>query len=42
LRAMENLGVAVRLRLKGRTVSDEQIRVIAAAIDAAAKSVEEA
>ena len=42
LRAMENLGVAIRLRLKGRVASDEQIRVIAAAIDAAAKAVEEA
>ena len=42
LRAMENLGVAIRLRLKGRTASDEQIRIIAAAIDAAAKAVEEA
>jgi DNA-binding PadR family transcriptional regulator len=42
LRAMENLGVAIRLRLKGRAASDEQIRIIAAAIDAAAKAVEEA
>jgi DNA-binding PadR family transcriptional regulator len=41
LRAMENLGVALRLRLRGRAVSDEQARAIAAAIDAAAKSVEE-
>ena len=42
MRAMENLGVALRLRLKGRPASDDQIRVIAAAIDAAAKTVEEA
>jgi len=42
VRAMENLGVAIRLRLKGRAASDEQIRIIAAAIDAAAKAVEEA
>ena len=41
MRAMENLGVALRLRLKGRPTSDEQIRIIAAAIDAAAKAVEE-
>lgn len=41
LRAMENLGVALRLRLRGRPASDEQIRIIAAAIDAAAKAVEE-
>jgi DNA-binding PadR family transcriptional regulator len=41
LRAMENLGVALRLRLKGRPVSDDQIAAIAAAIDAAAKTVEE-
>jgi DNA-binding PadR family transcriptional regulator len=42
LRAMENLGVALRLRLRGRSASDDQIRVIAAAIDAAAKTIEEA
>jgi DNA-binding PadR family transcriptional regulator len=42
LRAMENLGVAIRLRLKGRAASEEQVRIIAAAIDAAAKAVEEA
>jgi DNA-binding PadR family transcriptional regulator len=41
LRAMENLGVALRLRLRGRAASDEQIRAMAAAIDAAAKTVEE-
>jgi hypothetical protein len=39
---MENLGVALRLRLRGRSASDDQIRVIAAAIDAAAKTIEEA
>jgi DNA-binding PadR family transcriptional regulator len=42
LRAMENLSVAIRLRLRGRTASEDQLRVIAAAIDAAAKTVEEA
>jgi DNA-binding PadR family transcriptional regulator len=42
LRAMENLSVAIRLRLRGRAATDDQLRVIAAAIDAAAKSVEEA
>jgi DNA-binding PadR family transcriptional regulator len=42
MRAMENLGVAIRLRFKGRAVSEEQIRAVAAAIDAAAKGVEEA
>jgi hypothetical protein len=38
---MENLGTALRLRLRGRPFNDDQIRVIAAAIDAAAKSIEE-
>jgi DNA-binding PadR family transcriptional regulator len=42
MRAMENLGTALRLRLRGRPASDDQIRVIAAAIDAAAKAIEEA
>ena len=42
LRAMENLGSALRHRLRGRPVSDDHIRVIVAAIDAAAKAVEEA
>jgi DNA-binding PadR family transcriptional regulator len=41
LRAMENLGLALRHRLKGRPASEEQIRAIVAAIDAAAKTVEE-
>ena len=42
MRAMENLGVALRLRMKGRHTTEDQIRVIAAAIDAAARAVEEA
>jgi DNA-binding PadR family transcriptional regulator len=41
MRAMENLGTALRFRLRGRPANDEQVRAIAAAIDAAAKSVEE-
>jgi DNA-binding PadR family transcriptional regulator len=41
MRAMENLGTALRLRLRGRPFNDDQIRMIAAAIDAAAKSIEE-
>jgi DNA-binding PadR family transcriptional regulator len=41
LRAMENLGSALRHRLRGRPASDDHIRVIVAAIDAAAKAVEE-
>jgi DNA-binding PadR family transcriptional regulator len=39
-RAFENLGVAVRLRLKGHNATEEQIRAIADAIDAAAKAIE--
>jgi DNA-binding PadR family transcriptional regulator len=42
MRAMENLGTVLRLRRRGRPASDDQIRVIAAAIDAAAKAIEEA
>ena len=42
MRAMENLGSALRHRLKGRPASEDNIRVIVAAIDAAAKAVEEA
>ena len=38
---MENLQVAVRLRLKGQDATPEQIRTIADAIDAAARAVEE-
>lgn len=40
-RAMENLTTALRLRLQGRPASDAQVRAIAAAIDAAARAVEE-
>jgi DNA-binding PadR family transcriptional regulator len=40
-RAMENLAIAVRLRLQGGHATDAQIRAIAAAIDAAAHGVEE-
>ena len=42
IRALENLQTAVRLRLKGRDASPEQIRAIADAIDAAVRRVEEA
>ncbi len=41
IRALENLNVAVRLRLKGQDATPEQIRSIADAIDAAARAVEE-
>ena len=41
LRAMENLKLALRLRLASGPLSDEQIRAIAAAIDAAATAVEQ-
>jgi DNA-binding PadR family transcriptional regulator len=41
LRAMENLGHALRGRLKGRPLGEEHIRVITAALDAAARAVEE-
>jgi DNA-binding PadR family transcriptional regulator len=41
VRAMENLAAAVRLRLQGRPVNETQIRAMAAAIDAAARAVEE-
>jgi DNA-binding PadR family transcriptional regulator len=40
-RAVENLFMAVRLRLKSKPASDEQIRAIADAIDAAARAVEQ-
>ena len=40
-RAVENLFAAVRIRLRSRSVSEEQIRAIADAIDAAAKAVEQ-
>jgi hypothetical protein len=38
---MENLGHALRQRLKGRTIGDEHLRVITAALEAATKAVEE-
>ena len=41
LHAMENLGLALRRRLKGRSLGEEHIRVITAALDAAARAVEE-
>jgi DNA-binding PadR family transcriptional regulator len=41
VRALENLETSVRLRLKGRTVGDGEIRAIADAIDAAARTVED-
>lgn len=40
LRAMENLKLALRLRLRGRAVAPEAAQAIAAAIDAAALAVE--
>jgi DNA-binding PadR family transcriptional regulator len=40
-RALENLATAVRLRLQGQSASERQIRAIAAAIDAAARTVED-
>ena len=40
VRAMENLGTVLRLRLQGRPASETQTRAITAAIDAAARAVE--
>jgi DNA-binding PadR family transcriptional regulator len=40
VRAMENLRLALRLRLSGAPLSEEQVRAVAAAIDAAAIEVE--
>jgi hypothetical protein len=40
LRAMENLRLALRLRLAQGPLSDEQVNAVAAAIDAAAIGVE--
>ncbi len=40
IRAIENLKTALRLRLAGGPIPDEQIRAIAAAIDAAAAEAE--
>jgi DNA-binding PadR family transcriptional regulator len=42
IRAIENLKTALRLRLAGGPIPDEQVRVIAAAIDAAAAEAERA
>ncbi len=41
VRAIENLNTAVRLRFKGRTATETQVRAAAAAIDAAATAVEQ-
>jgi len=41
VRAMENLTMAVRLRLQGQSAGEAQVRAITAAIDAAARAVEE-
>lgn len=41
LRAMENLGLALRRRLKGRGLGEEHVRVITAALEAATRAVEE-
>jgi DNA-binding PadR family transcriptional regulator len=42
VRALENLQMAVRLRLKGQDATPDQVRAIADAIDAAVRRVEEA
>jgi DNA-binding PadR family transcriptional regulator len=41
VRALENLETSVRLRLKGRQATDAQIRAVADAIDAAARTIED-
>jgi len=41
LRGMENLKLALRLRLKGGPVEDSAVETIAAALDAAARAVEQ-
>jgi DNA-binding PadR family transcriptional regulator len=41
VRAMENLKLALRLRLSGTKPTEEQVRAIAAALDAAAVAVEQ-
>ncbi len=41
VRALDNLETAVRLRLKGRQATEAQIRTIADAIDAVARTVED-
>lgn len=40
MRAMDNLKMALRLRLRGQELSDEMVDQIAAAIDSAAQQVE--
>jgi DNA-binding PadR family transcriptional regulator len=42
LRAMENLRTALRLRLSGGPLNEEQVQAVAAALDAAARAVEQA
>ena len=42
MRAMENLRTALRLRLSGGPVNEVEAQAVAAALDAAAKAVEEA
>jgi DNA-binding PadR family transcriptional regulator len=42
IRAIENLKMALRLRLAGGPIPDEQVRAVAAAIDAAAAEAERA
>ena len=41
LRGMENLKLALRLRLSRGALTDEQVRAIARALDAAAVAIEE-
>jgi DNA-binding PadR family transcriptional regulator len=42
MRAMENLRTALRLRLSGGPLNEEQVQAVAAALDAAARAVEQA
>ncbi|TWB82836.1 DNA-binding PadR family transcriptional regulator [Nitrospirillum amazonense] len=42
VRAMENLKMALRLRLRGGTLTEEQARAIAQALDQAAQAIEQA
>lgn len=42
IRAMENLRTALKLRLSGGPLSEEQVQAVAAALDAAARAVEQA
>jgi DNA-binding PadR family transcriptional regulator len=42
MRAMENLRMALRLRLSGEALTDDQARAVAAALDAAAIAIEQA